>query len=50
MPGGSLDGGGYQRPRHPMIQGRILIAITFVFVNLIVDLIYAYVDPRIRYQ
>ncbi|MDW7672507.1 MAG: ABC transporter permease [Bacillota bacterium] len=35
----------------PMVQGGVLfIAITFSFVNLIVDILYAYVDPRIRSQ
>ncbi len=34
----------------PLIQGSVLlIAVTFVFVNLLVDLAYAYLDPRIRY-
>ena len=36
---------------YPMIQGAvILVAASFVFVNLIVDIIYAFVDPRIRYS
>ncbi len=36
---------------YPMIQGTVLlVAITFVFVNLIIDVIYVYVDPRIRYD
>ena len=35
---------------YPMIQGTVLlVATSFVFVNLIVDVIYAYIDPRIRY-
>lgn len=35
----------------PVIQGSVLlIALVFVLVNLAVDLLYAYVDPRIRYQ
>ena len=35
---------------YPMIQGAvILVAASFVFVNLIVDIVYAFVDPRIRY-
>ena len=33
------------------IQGVILvIAVIFVFINLIVDLLYAVVDPRIAYD
>jgi peptide/nickel transport system permease protein len=39
----------YQRD-YPVVQGGVFfVAIVFVLVNLIVDLIYAYVDPRIRY-
>lgn len=35
----------------PVVQGGILfIAIVFVLVNLIVDLLYTYVDPRIRFD
>ncbi len=34
-----------------LIQGMVMmIAVFFVFVNLIVDLLYAVFDPRIRYQ
>jgi len=36
---------------YPMIQGTVLlVAVAFVFVNLIVDLMYVYIDPRIRYR
>jgi peptide/nickel transport system permease protein len=36
---------------YPMIQGVILIfGLLYILVNLLVDLIYAYVDPRIRYD
>ena len=31
-----------------IIAGTILIAITFTIIMLIVDLIYAYIDPRIK--
>jgi peptide/nickel transport system permease protein len=35
----------------PMLQGLVLVVATsFVLVNLIVDLLYAALDPRIRYQ
>jgi len=35
----------------PLIQGSVLlIAVTFVFINLLVDVLYAYLDPRIRYS
>lgn len=36
---------------YPMVQGCILlIAVTYVAVNLVVDLAYGVLDPRIRYQ
>jgi ABC-type dipeptide/oligopeptide/nickel transport system permease component len=36
---------------YPMVQGCILlIAVTHVGVNLIVDLLYGVLDPRIRYR
>ena len=36
---------------YPMIQGTVLlVAVSFVFVNLVTDIIYVYVDPRIRYD
>lgn len=35
----------------PMIQGIVLfIAISYVIVNLIVDIVYGFLDPRIRYS
>jgi peptide/nickel transport system permease protein len=35
----------------PQIQGIVLLAaVVYVFVNLIVDLLYAVLDPRIRYR
>jgi len=38
------------RRDYPVIQGAIvLISTTYVIVNLLVDLSYAYFDPRIRY-
>jgi ABC-type dipeptide/oligopeptide/nickel transport system permease component len=34
---------------YPVVQGfTLMIALIFVFVNLLVDLSYAYMDPRIR--
>ncbi len=34
----------------PLVQGIMLfISISFVLVNLLADVVYAYVDPRIRY-
>lgn len=39
----------YQRD-YPVVQGTVLcFAVTFVAVNLLVDLLYLYLDPRIRY-
>jgi len=36
---------------YPMVQGCILlIAITYVGVNIVVDLVYGVLDPRIRYR
>ncbi len=36
---------------YPMVQGAILIfAFGILIVNLLVDLSYALVDPRIRYS
>jgi len=36
---------------YPMIQGVILIfGLLYILVNLIVDMTYAFVDPRIRYD
>ena len=36
---------------YPMVQGGVLfVAIAFSVVNLLVDLLYAYIDPRIKAQ
>lgn len=36
---------------YPVIQGvALLVAVLFILVNLIVDLLYGLLDPRIRYQ
>ena len=36
---------------YPVVQGCILmIAVSFVMINLITDLLYAFIDPRIRYK
>ncbi len=35
---------------YPLIQGTVLVgALVFIGMNLFVDLLYAYVDPRVRY-
>ena len=36
---------------YPMVQGGVLfVAVAFGIVNLLVDILYAYVDPRIKAQ
>ncbi len=36
---------------YPLVQGAVLfVACSFVLVNLVVDVLYAYLDPRIHYQ
>jgi ABC-type dipeptide/oligopeptide/nickel transport system permease component len=36
---------------YPLVQGCILlIAVTYVAVNLLTDLVYGFLDPRIRYR
>lgn len=36
---------------YPVIQSGILVIATiFVLINLVVDLLYAYIDPRIKYR
>lgn len=36
---------------YPVVQGVvILVAAVFVFTNLTVDLLYSFIDPRIRYE
>jgi peptide/nickel transport system permease protein len=35
----------------PMVQGAVLLtAATYMLVNLMVDVSYAFIDPRIRYE
>lgn len=43
-----VDSIGYRD--YPVIQGTVLvITVGFVLVNILVDILYAYLDPRIRY-
>jgi peptide/nickel transport system permease protein len=36
---------------YPVVQGAVLlIAVTFIVINIVVDLVYASIDPRIRYD
>jgi peptide/nickel transport system permease protein len=35
----------------PIVQGTVLLAAFFiVFANIVVDIMYAYLDPRVRYS
>lgn len=51
LPGvGRLIIGAIQRRDYPIIQGGLLMtAGVFVFVNIVVDLLYGVIDPRIRH-
>ena len=36
---------------YPVVQGGVVfVSVTFVLVNLLVDLSYAFFDPRIQYK
>jgi peptide/nickel transport system permease protein len=36
---------------YPMVQGGLLLVTTFlVVVNVLVDILYALIDPRVRYE
>lgn len=52
IPGmGSLVVASVQRRDYPVIQGAVLVtAAVYVLVNLLVDIAYAALDPRIRYE
>ena len=48
--GWTLLNGVYQRD-YPVVQGAVMLfAATFVVTNLLVDLAYTYLDPRIRFE
>ena len=51
IPGmGSWLAGAIEVRDYPVLQGgSLFIAVVFVMVNLLVDLSYALLDPRIRY-
>jgi peptide/nickel transport system permease protein len=35
----------------PVVQGvTLMVAVAVLLINLLVDILYAYVDPQIRYQ
>jgi peptide/nickel transport system permease protein len=52
IPGlGSLLGSAILRRDYPVIQGGLLlVATTLLLLNLLVDVLYAYFDPRVRYR
>ena len=36
---------------YPLVQGVVLlIALAYIATNLLVDLVYGFLDPRIRYR
>jgi peptide/nickel transport system permease protein len=36
---------------YPVVQGVVFfVAFAFIAINIVVDLVYAYLDPRIRYE
>lgn len=39
-----------QRDAPVVIGGTLILVLIFVFINLVVDIIYAWLDPRIRYH
>ncbi len=48
---GQLAVGAIQRRDYQLVQGTVLfVGVVFVLANLIVDLLYAFLDPRIRYS
>jgi ABC-type dipeptide/oligopeptide/nickel transport system permease component len=48
--GWTLVNGVNQRD-YPVVQGAVMLfALTFAAINLLVDLTYTYLDPRIRYE
>lgn len=51
LPGmGRLIVGAINERNYPLVQGTILLVTAgFVFINLLVDLAYAYLDPRVEY-
>lgn len=48
---GTLAVGAIYNRDYPLVQGTVLVAaVMFVAINLVVDLFYLYLDPRIRYE
>ncbi|HEV8309567.1 MAG TPA: ABC transporter permease subunit, partial [Methylomirabilota bacterium] len=52
LPGiGRLLAAAVLRRDYPMIQGGLLVtAAGFVLLNLLIDVLYGYLDPRVRYE
>ena len=52
IPGiGRLSYSSIVRSDLPVIQGTVLLGAFFiVFANLFVDILYAFLDPRVRYE
>jgi peptide/nickel transport system permease protein len=52
IPGiGRLNYEAIQHSDFPIVQGTVLLAAFFVIVaNIVVDIVYAYLDPRVRYS
>jgi ABC-type dipeptide/oligopeptide/nickel transport system permease component len=47
---GRLIVGGILSKDFPLVQGTVLfVATAYVLINVLVDLTYAFVDPRIRF-
>jgi ABC-type dipeptide/oligopeptide/nickel transport system permease component len=48
---GSLAYDGIMQRDYPVVMGVVLlISVIFIVINLIVDVSYAFFDPRIRYD
>jgi peptide/nickel transport system permease protein len=48
---GSLITDAIQNRDYPLIQGCVLVLVTiYVLLNLVTDLLYGVIDPRIRYH
>lgn len=48
---GTLAVGAIYNRDYPLVQGTVLIsAFVFVGINILVDFVYLYLDPRIRYE
>lgn len=47
---GTLAVGAIYNRDYPLVQGTVLIAATvFVLINIVIDFVYLFLDPRIRY-